>query len=344
MSEPPRVLSYPPVHDYVDRLHEESARLVHRDEGWPRLERFYNPDWLAANASGWDLAHLHFTWEQHGPERLRAVLDAHERAGKPVVWTAHDLRNPHTPRAGEDEAYLKLLARRADAVVTLTAGAAAEVCSRYGRSALVIGHGPLLDSSSAGRLRGLRERRVSERKGPARVLLLAKSFRRNLDWRTPLRVASDLEGRVVLDVVAHRRAPEVGELLETVRGTENVSVELRRGPLDFGELCRRLALADALLLPYLWGTHSGLLELSTDLGTPVVAASVGYLAEQAPVLSVPGRGERLDAAALREALLAVSRGETPPSVPLAARREALSSLRDAHRRLYKQLLPTLRAL
>ncbi len=52
-----------------------------------------------------------------------------------MVWTAHDLRNPHLPDPGVQDPYLDVLAAEASAVVTLTLGAAEAVEARVGRHA-----------------------------------------------------------------------------------------------------------------------------------------------------------------------------------------------------------------
>jgi hypothetical protein len=59
---------------------------------------------------------------------------------KPLVYTVHDLRNPHhlDPRA--HDAHLDVLIPQADGLVTLTAGAAAEVAARWRRRPTVLPH------------------------------------------------------------------------------------------------------------------------------------------------------------------------------------------------------------
>jgi hypothetical protein len=42
------------------------------------------------------------------------------------------------------------------------------------------------------------------------------------------------------------------------------------------------------VLPYRWGTHSGLLEAAHDLGTPVLAPAVGSYAAQGARTLPPG--------------------------------------------------------
>jgi beta-1,4-mannosyltransferase len=329
----PRVLSYPPRHPYVDRLEGRAATLVHRDQPWPRLPDLYDPDWVSVHADGWDLAHWHFTWEQYPEEQVDAVLEAHARAGVPIVWTAHDLDNPHTGERSADDRYLRLLARSAGAVTTLTHGAAEAVHDRFGRRAEVIGHGPLVDLDAAALLR-----RQARPDGPLRVLLHAKSLRANVDVRGAIEAAAraradgaDLELTVSLhDEPATRAALDAPDR----RG-----VELDwHTPWDHDELCRRVAAADVLLLPYRWGTHSGLAELACDVGTATVATTVGWLHQQVPVVRVRGDRDGVDVDGLAAALADLAATGPPPSVPLADRRAALDRFVTLHRSCYASLL------
>lgn len=331
----PRVLSHPPVHDYVDRLDGHAARLVHRDEPWPRLPHLYDPDWVRDHVDAWDLVHLHFTWEQHPVEVFDAVLAAHAAAERPIVWTAHDLRNPHQTAPGAEVAHLQVLADRADEVITLTPGAAEEVRIRFGRHARVVPHGPLVPSSDAPRLRT--DATGDRRGGPARVLLLAKSLRANLDWRTPLEAARSWDPDVVvLQVHLHPDAPARADLQAIA--ADAPAVELQVAPrLPAHRLWSRVADADVLLLPYVWGTHSGLLELASDLGTPVVAGDVGHIRDQAPATLIPVHAGRIDPDLLTDAVDAVLR-DPPTPIPIEDRTRALAALRQAHTQLYAELL------
>lgn len=332
-----RVLSYPPVHDYVDRLHPTSAELVHREEPWPELPGFYDPGWLRRHRDDWEVAHLHFTWEQYPPQRVEEVLRTHRQAGTPVVWTAHDLRNPHTLSAERDQPFLELLATYAHRVITLTDGAAGEIARRFGRTAHVIPHGPLFSGPASRRWRQERSRVLGDRDGTTRLLLHLRSVRSNVDWRTPMDVVAELhrEGvRVQLDVLVLEDAPRIDDVRATgtARGVDVQS----HARLSFEELTRRMIAADALLLPYLWGTHSGMLELATDLGIPVIAGRVGYLDEQAPVLTVPVTSEGLDAGVLAEHVRRIVAGQRPPVVAVGTRERTLLRFRREHAALYRR--------
>ncbi len=199
----------------------------------------------------------------------------------------------------------------------------------------MIPHGPLVPPARAATLR-----RPAAADGPFRVLLLAKSLRANLDWRTPLEVAArwgPSDPALELRVHLHPDAPRAEEV---ARLASKSSTRLTVAPrLSTPDLWQAILDADALLLPYRWGTHSGLLELATDLGTPVVASDVGFLGEQAPCHLVGTRGGAVDADLLHRTLMALALGpRRRNAVPLSAREHDLALLRSAHATLYAGLV------
>jgi beta-1,4-mannosyltransferase len=329
-----RVLSYPPRHPYVDRLADRVATLVHRDEPWPRLPSFYDPVWIGARTGDWDLAHLHFTWEQHPVDRFATVLDRHRAAGRPLVWTAHDLRNPHTGDADRDDPYLAVLAERADTVLTLTAWAAAQLHQRFGRTATVVPHGPLLPAATAQRLRARRRR-----EDVVTVLLHAKSLRRNLDVLGCVEAMSALPADVpVRLVLSLHDEPEVRRTIPAVLPA-NVTAWWHP-PLAHDTLAAAIAAADALLLPYRWGTHSGLLELAMDVGTAVIASDAGAFCDQGPVRTIPVVDGRVAVAGLVAALREAAAGRLPPAPGWAEREAAAARFLAEHARVYRELTAT----
>jgi hypothetical protein len=104
--------------------------------------------------------------------------------------------------------------------------------------------------------------------------------------------------------------------------------------LSDDELWDHLASLDVLVLPYLFGTHSGFLEACHDLGTAVVAPRVGHLAEQHPLHSYDVGDASSLAAALRRAYAQGPVQSADPS-ERAAQRVVLA---DAHAALYARVV------
>lgn len=263
-----RIASVPADHVYVRHLAPVTTRapFVVLDDGsssaatWqpsPVLE----PEWVRAHADEVDLVHVHFGFEHRTADELRAWVSTLARLRLPLVLTVHDLVNPHLRDQRRHTEALDVLVPAATVVTTLTPGAAAEVRERWGRPATVLPHPHVVPLDRVGRARPSYDGVV--------VGLHAKERANNAhaEVEPELRQAvAGLLGGVLREPPAHR--------------------------LDDDELWDHLAGLDVLVLPYRFGTHSGFVEACHDLGTAVVAARTGYLAEQHEVVSfdlgVPG--------------------------------------------------------
>ena len=85
-----------PRHPYVDAVAPAGVRPVWADRvsGWDP-----DPIFDPARSASWpgeaDLVHLHFGFDQLTPEGVRRWLAELADAELPLVFTVHDLRNPH---------------------------------------------------------------------------------------------------------------------------------------------------------------------------------------------------------------------------------------------------------
>ena len=164
-----------------------------------------DPDWIAD--ADFDVFHLQFGFDAWSPERLRDVVGALRRRGKPLVYTVHDLRNPHHEDRTMHDAQLDVLVPAADALVTLTAGAAREIGDRWGRRAHVVPHPHVVDFATMTRLP------ARPRSEEVRIGLHVKSLRASMDpgrlLPALLRFATTNPG-TVLQVNGHRDVLEPG--------------------------------------------------------------------------------------------------------------------------------------
>ena len=167
---------------------------------WPPV--MLDPEW--ARTADFDVFHLHFGFDAVRPEELDRLARVLRGRGKPFVFTVHDLRNPHHDDRRLHDEQLDVLVRAADAVVTLTPGAAREIEVRWGRTATVVPHPHVVDLPTIARALEVRPRR---RHRPFRVGLHLKSLRANMD---PMRILPTLVDTVadlddaVLQVNCHR--------------------------------------------------------------------------------------------------------------------------------------------
>jgi len=345
VSAPLRVLHVPGDHDYVAHLLDDrvpGVEVVRSDDageagpGW-RPDPALEAAWVADHADRFDVLHLHFGFEGRTPEQLRALVAAVHGRGRRLVLTVHDLQNPHLPEQGSYDALLDVLVPAADALVTLTPGAAAEVRARWGRDCAVVPHPHVAPPAEVGRPHPARTPRV--------VGLHLKSLRANLvalPVLTALADAVDASPGTVLRVDVHEEAldPAFGRhdagLVAWLRVAAAAGrVDLRaHDRFDDAGLRAYLRALDVSVLAYGHGTHSGWLELCHDLGVTVLTGHAGYLHEQQPLVQVDLHDPGAVADGLRRAL-----GGLPGSA--ATREDRLAQRLDvavAHRDLYRRAL------
>jgi glycosyltransferase involved in cell wall biosynthesis len=347
------VASVPASHVYVHHIASERPdgvrRLSDPDPDDPRRSAeqvwwppaMLRPEWVAGH--DFDVFHVQFGFDAEDPSELTRLVAALRRRGRPLVHTVHDLRNPHHADRGLHDAQLDVLIPAADAVITLTAGAAEEIRRRWGRRATVLPHPHVVELDRMGR----RPRRTTG--SPFRVGLHVKSLRAGME---PLRLLPDLVRAVqelpgaVLQVNGHcdvlardgdRRHDRLAEFLE--RGAARGDLELRvHDFLSDEQLWRYLESLDVSVLPYRFGTHSGWLEACRDLGTAVVAPSCGYFADQGRVHSYVHEEDGYDGGSLRRAVHdAWAAGAVSP-LDVEMRRAQRAAIASAHRDLYLSVL------
>jgi hypothetical protein len=316
-----------------------------------------DPAWIRAHAGDADLLHVHFGTESFGPDHLARTLDAAREVGWPVVLTVHDLEHPQLRDQAPYAAQLDVLVPRADALVTLTPGAAAEIRARWGRAALVVPHPRLLaedvpvdalapdEVPDARPLVGLHLKDVRpnvDAVGSTRALLGAVDALAAAG--TPVRAEVRLHHQV--------RDTAARDAVRALCAASDAVTLLEHDRLDDLALARGLARLDACVLPYGHGTHSGWLELCWDLAVPVAAPAVGHYAEQhadgtVATFARPGTDPVPGAPALAEALAGLLATATRPGgrnrAALIRDRRARRDVTDraaatAHAELYRRLL------
>ena len=303
---------------------------------WPPV--MVDPAWIRARADDFDVMHLHFGTESFTAPHLADTVAALRETGRPLVYTVHDLTNPQLADQAPHAAQLDVLVPAADALVTLTPGAAAEIRRRWGRAADVVAHPHVLPSTvtpPAGRPRRdrvvgvhLRDLRPNvDGVGATAVLLAAVAGLRE--------TGADVRARVVLhDRVRDEAGRDEVRLL--CAGAPFAALVEHPRPGD-AELAAALADLDVSVLPYAHGTHSGWLELCWDLGVAVAAPAVGHVAEQhddpATVATfAPGSPRSLAGALARLLGLDDASARPDPPRPGSAARRSLQERRRADRR------------
>lgn len=353
------VASVPGSHVYVRHiaaLDEETSTVVRLDDpdpgapGRSTVEKWWppvmlDPAWL--RETDYDLLHVQFGFDARDPAQLDEALSVVAERGAPFVYTAHDLRNPHHEDSSLHARQLDVLMDHADAVITLTPGAAEEIRRRWGRQSLVLPHPHVVDFPT---MRAQRARRSeADHRTEFRVGLHVKSLRANMD---PLAILPALEETVaalpgavlvvnghrdVLDRDGARRDDALADHLEEAQRSGRLELRVHDF-LDDAALWDYLAGLDVSVLPYRFGTHSGWLEACRDLGTSVVAPTCGYYAEQGPVLSYEMDEDHVDPESLSRAVTLAYEEGAAPAVTVGQRRRQRAEIAAAHEALYRRLL------
>lgn len=345
----------PAGHPYVAKVTASPGVVVLPDPPVPGAERgrwwppvILDPAWITAHRQKAQLLHIHFGTESFPPGRMTAVLAAAHDAGWPVVYTAHDLQHPQLVDQSAHLAQLGELIGGADAVITLTSGAADVIRQRWNREAVVIPHPSLLTADAvAPRVRPSDDLRIGvhlkdlrpnvDGPGTVRELLAATALLRSAGMRAAaeVRLHHRVRDEAAREAVRHLcRADPHAMLIEHER-------------LSDAELVTALSRLDACFLPYRHGTHSGWLELCWDLGVPVVAPDVGFYGQQhqdGSICAYTGGAPALAAAiAAVTGAASATRAGTPARADLIALRQTLRRETDAaaaaaHAALYRRLI------
>lgn len=276
-------LADPDTSDGVLRLPDPTPeRSVPGAPWWPLV--MLDVEWINDHARDFDVFHLHFGFDAVAPAELQRIADALHANGKPLVYTVHDLRNPHQTDPSIHDAALDVLIPSADQLITLTRGAAEEIERRWGREATVIPHPHVVPLDELNRPRVEHD--------TVTVGMHLKSMRTNMNplpvLRTLLDEVRERQMKLLVDVHADvvtpgmtHHNPEVAALLDSVRDRDDVQVHVHDFYTD-DELWEYIAGLDLSVLAYRFGTHSGWLEACHDLGTRVLAPSVGFYHQQHP--------------------------------------------------------------
>ena len=340
-----RHLSNPDGADGVVRLHDPVPSDGRTVPGgwWPPL--MLEPCWVSENRDRFDVFHVHFGFDAIGPDVLTAVMQELKEHDKPLLYTMHDLRNPHHPDPGAHSAQQDILVAAADELITLTTGAAQTIRRRWGRPSHVLPHPHVLERDRIDQARRARDQFV--------IGIHVKSLRANMD---PLPIVDALVDIVpalphailridvhdeIFDPANHWYAPQAGHALLSYGRYGHVDVRVHPYFSD-DELWDYLSSLTVSLLPYRFGSHSGWLEACFDLGTALIVPSCGFYDQQRPCGVFGFTEDHFDAESLRRAVDDAYRGwvagRPAPRATWPARRAERAEVAAAHLYLYRSVL------
>jgi len=348
-----RIASVPAEHVYVRHLGDpDGADRVHRladpmpdepdpapGQWWP--PRMLSPGWVREHAADFDVMHVQFGFDAQDASALAELVAELRRCGKRLVYTAHDLRNPHHVDRRAHDAHLDVLVPAADEVITLTEGAAAEIRQRWGREPVVLPHPHVIEfgrfrprrNDGDGWTVGVHAKSVRASMAPLPVIAALADV-------VPLLPGARLQVNVHHDVADADGARHDPVLMGWLRDAESSGVLtlVVHDCFSDEELWQYLESLDVSVLPYRFGTHSGWLEACYDLGTTVLAPTCGYIVEQRPCLTYRHDEHGLDTGSLQAAIRTAYEQRPLWQASLADRRQERTDLAAAHRAIYDAVL------
>lgn len=355
-----RIATVPATHVYVRHLDDPDAPTVTRvadpsgdDHRTPSL---LDPAWWRDEGAAHDIdvLHVHFGFEYYPAAQLEAVCAELRRLGVGLVHTVHDLRNPNHPTPELHDRNLAVWLAQADELITLTPWARDRIAQRCGREATVLPHPHVVPLDELAWRAEVPRRRHADR---VRIGLHFKSLRANMYRAELLRAAldaladqpEDVRLRVHLhsELVDPRGRDHDAELValafdEAARHDSRMDLHVHPYLSD-DELWDLIAACDVYLLPYRFGTHSGLLEACRDLGTAVLAPALGGYADQgAHHTFATGRDGSLDLEGFGDALARSVAARRPAPVPVTARRRQRRELAAGHLAVYERAVAAAR--
>jgi post-segregation antitoxin (ccd killing protein) len=321
---PLRLVSVPAADPYVDAVRPAGVvgiSPVGAVTGWP------DRAWLAENAAGIDVLHVHAGRAGLPDEALDCWGETVRRSGIALVVTVHQLRDPVRPLSSHYGAALAALLATAEVVFTLTTGAADEIADRYGRTAIVVAHpSVVVPDPEVGAERGLVGLRLGPASlavpNPAGLVRAALSGAVSGGGRLRVLVSSVDESRLSREVLALAG-----------RG----DIELIVHPAE--EWAAQVQQLHVVVLPERYGTHSVDVEIARDVGTRVVAPSCGCFVDQWSDVVAYGNDEDggLDPVSLTAAVSAALTRPMPRPADRLWRAEQREAIRRVHAEVYAQV-------
>jgi hypothetical protein len=307
----------------------------------------FHTEWLSRHLAEVDVVHVLGLPAGTGAAAVSATRNAVaavRRSGVPLVVTAYHLSDP----SGEDDNgfadRMTVLLREADAVLTLTDSAAAEISRRWAMTATVLPHPHVVDfvrmRTPRSRSRSSEPPVVGTHLGSLRLAADPVDFVAALSHA----VRSQAGGRLRVHLNSSVSDPNAGAYApRAVRQIERVVREtggtvVTHPPLTDGQLWDHLSMLDVSVLPPVHGSHSVWPEACIDLGTWAVLPESHAAGQQSGTLTYPTNDTTDLARALGEALEATRGLPRAPRSDPEDRWNQRVMLCERHRDLFDSLL------
>lgn len=344
-----RVLSLPSYHPYNQRFDNmRSVAFVNPDSDSFQEKASCTPEYFEQNhpPESYNVVHIHFEYYLIPIAVLEKLLKYFKQKNKPIIWTCHDRKSLVEESPVSD--YEQLICAYADSVTTLTEGCSQWLKLQYGRTGnevKVIPHGYLAHPSI------VEEQMKLTPKDRNLFTMLIGDFRKSKAVIQAIRdflECKDLPGNIRLQLIfrpidtcpnATLTQEELRTFQELIKDPRIITICMEEIPDE--TIVKAFASSHAVILPYLWGTHSGQVEMARDCGCHVAVSDVGYYKEQWEAVRSWSASQEWDSDQsqnYQEALTDVHRRDPLKPAGYGRLEEFEKCILQPHLKLYKRLI------
>lgn len=280
-----KVLSFPSRHPYTSKFHQAGEIF------------FINPDTDYFNHIGgkpfpeflenthpkdsYDLVHIHFSFDKLTILELKELLQYFKRINKPIVWTCHSRESLRDKDIGNGELQ-KMLYLYASAIITPTSGCRDWIISKYGnnKEVSVIPLGYMINPATI-----LANQQSLDKKLKTNFVYLVGDLRKNKEINYSIKTfleskeLSDCTLTVITKLFSSDLDERGQKFLKIIHSSPRIRV-IAQPEVSNDLLAEIFCKQHACFHPYLWGTHSGQVELARDCGCYSIISNVGFYKEQ----------------------------------------------------------------
>ena len=275
-----KVLSFPSRHPYTSKFHGSGEILFANPETdyFNKIGGEATPEFISTKhpKDSYDLVHIHFSFDKLSVSELTKLLDYFDYIEKPIIWTCHS-RESQREKNVEGGKLQGLLYARSKKIITLTEGCKSWIKNTYGASKdiEVVPLGYMLDPDALPKYK----QNLSLKNKTNFVYLLGES-RKNKESYFSIKDFLDspeLSGSNLTIILKPRFASD--STLNLTRSSSRIRL-ISMDEIPNKILAKTFCESHVCMLPYLWGTHSGQVELCKDCGCYPVISNVGFYREQ----------------------------------------------------------------
>lgn len=279
-----KVLSFPSRHPYMSKFDNNNhIKFVNPNTDYfNKIGGAATPEFIDKNhpPNTYDIVHIHFSFDKLSIVELKLLLDYFKYINKPIIWTCHNRESTRKKNIGGGKLQ-KLLFDRSDALITLTNGCKKWMLKRFGnkKEISVIPLGYMASPKEINACKKYLDKKRKEnfvyligepRENKEIILSIEKFLRCRELFKCSLTVITKPVSKTDARINKFLKLIYSSDRIKVI-SLPNISNELINKVFCSSHIC---------ILPYLWGTHSGQVELSIDCGCRPVISNVGFYKEQ----------------------------------------------------------------